>query len=142
MKFMITCSVRTVMHCKCLLQKSLPLLRQSLVAKELVIEGIRPPPHHTVVFSLPNSATVVPQLQVSWCYMFSEYIFQRWNQAWHWQEEFLMIYGRSACHNKAVSWWLISITGVSNTCHNTSFITPLYYVTYCNWLAVYSIYIV
>jgi hypothetical protein len=49
----------------CLLQKSLPLLRQSLVAKELSIEGIRPPPHHTVVFSLPNSATVVPQLQVS-----------------------------------------------------------------------------
>ncbi|XP_069700930.1 transcription initiation factor TFIID subunit 4-like isoform X2 [Periplaneta americana] len=45
------------------LKKSLPLLRQSLVTKELVIEGIRPPPHHTVVFSLPNSATMVPQLQ-------------------------------------------------------------------------------
>ncbi|XP_037035187.1 transcription initiation factor TFIID subunit 4 isoform X3 [Bradysia coprophila] len=28
------------------LKKSLPLLRQSLVTKELVIEGIRPPPHH------------------------------------------------------------------------------------------------
>nr|CAD7257696.1 unnamed protein product [Timema shepardi] len=44
------------------LKKSLPLLRQSLVIKELVIEGIRPPPH-TVVFSLPNSANMVPQLQ-------------------------------------------------------------------------------
>lgn len=54
----------------CLLQKSLPLLRQSLVAKELSIEGIRPPPHHTVVFSLPNSSAVVPQLQVSSCYKF------------------------------------------------------------------------
>jgi hypothetical protein len=61
-------SLLYVTHCERLLQKSLPLLRQSLVAKELVIEGIRPPPHHTVVFSLPNSATVVPQLQVSWCY--------------------------------------------------------------------------
>jgi hypothetical protein len=100
---MITSSVSTVMQCKCLLQKSLPLLRQSLVAKELVIEGIRPPPHHTVVFSLPNSAAVVPQLQVSWCYEFSEYMFQRWNQACYWQE-FLMIYSRSAHHNKAMSW--------------------------------------
>lgn len=81
MKFMITSSVNAVTHRECLLQKSLPLLRQSLVAKELVIEGIRPPPHHTVVFSLPNSATVVPQLQVSWCYKFSEYIFQKQNQA-------------------------------------------------------------
>ncbi|XP_063239776.1 transcription initiation factor TFIID subunit 4 isoform X2 [Bacillus rossius redtenbacheri] len=43
------------------LKKSLPLLRQSLVTKELVIDGIRPPPH-TVVFSLPNSG-IVPQLQ-------------------------------------------------------------------------------
>ncbi|XP_066995983.1 transcription initiation factor TFIID subunit 4 [Anabrus simplex] len=42
------------------LKKSLPLLRQSLVTKELVIDGIRPPPH-TVVYSLPNSS--VPQLQ-------------------------------------------------------------------------------
>jgi hypothetical protein len=81
MKFMNTSFVNAVSHCKCLLQKSLPLLRQSLVAKELVIEGIRPPPHHTVVFSLPNSATVVPQLQVSRCWKFSEYAFQSWNQA-------------------------------------------------------------
>ncbi|GLG98812.1 Transcription initiation factor TFIID subunit 4 [Gryllus bimaculatus] len=45
------------------LKKSLPLLRQSLVTKELVIDGIRPPPHHTVVFSIPNSGAVVPQMQ-------------------------------------------------------------------------------
>ena len=46
-----------------MLQKSLPLLRQSLVTKELVIEGIRPPPH-AVVFSLPNSAAMGQQIQV------------------------------------------------------------------------------
>lgn len=34
----------------CLLQKSLPLLRQSLVTKELIIEGINPPSPH-VAFS-------------------------------------------------------------------------------------------
>lgn len=39
------------------LKKSLPLLRQSLVTKELVIEGIRPPPAN-VVFSI---ASAVPQ---------------------------------------------------------------------------------
>ncbi|XP_015125833.1 transcription initiation factor TFIID subunit 4 isoform X2 [Diachasma alloeum] len=48
------------------LKKSLPLLRQSLVTKELVIEGIRPPPPN-VVFSV---ATAVPQVQqqLSSCY--------------------------------------------------------------------------
>ncbi|XP_046996257.1 transcription initiation factor TFIID subunit 4 isoform X2 [Schistocerca americana] len=43
-------------------QKSLPLLRQSLATKELVIDGIRPPPQSAVVFSLANS-TMVPQVQ-------------------------------------------------------------------------------
>ncbi|XP_063986757.1 transcription initiation factor TFIID subunit 4-like isoform X3 [Diachasmimorpha longicaudata] len=48
------------------LKKSLPLLRQSLVTKELVIEGIRPPPAN-VVFSI---ATALPQVQqqLSSCY--------------------------------------------------------------------------
>ncbi|XP_044733942.1 transcription initiation factor TFIID subunit 4 isoform X2 [Chrysoperla carnea] len=36
------------------LKKSLPLLRQSLVLKEMVIDGIKPPPSH-IVFSLANS---------------------------------------------------------------------------------------
>ncbi|KAG8235629.1 hypothetical protein J437_LFUL014887, partial [Ladona fulva] len=45
------------------LKKSLPLLRQSLVTKELVIEGIRPPPH-TVVFSVSPSGAMVPQIQI------------------------------------------------------------------------------
>ncbi|XP_047098233.1 transcription initiation factor TFIID subunit 4 isoform X1 [Schistocerca piceifrons] len=44
------------------LKKSLPLLRQSLATKELVIDGIRPPPQSAVVFSLANS-TMVPQVQ-------------------------------------------------------------------------------
>lgn len=35
------------------LKKSLPLLRQAMVTKELVIEGIRPPPH-SVLFSTPT----------------------------------------------------------------------------------------
>ncbi|XP_059613638.1 transcription initiation factor TFIID subunit 4-like isoform X2 [Phlebotomus argentipes] len=38
------------------LRKSLPLLRQSLVKKELVIEGIKPPPH-TVAFSGTTTIT-------------------------------------------------------------------------------------
>lgn len=42
------------------LRKSLPLLRQSLVTKELIIEGIRPPPA-TVVF--PSAAQVVTQVE-------------------------------------------------------------------------------
>ncbi|XP_071446468.1 transcription initiation factor TFIID subunit 4-like isoform X2 [Hetaerina americana] len=45
------------------LKKSLPLLRQSLVTKELVIDGIRPPPH-TVVFSKSPSGAMVPQIQI------------------------------------------------------------------------------
>ncbi|CAB0038029.1 unnamed protein product [Trichogramma brassicae] len=45
------------------LKKSLPLLRQSLVTKELVIEGIRPPPAN-VVFSIASATpTVVQQNQ-------------------------------------------------------------------------------
>jgi len=41
------------------LKKSLPLLRQSLVTGELVIQGIKPPPAN-VVFSI--SAPVVPTI--------------------------------------------------------------------------------
>lgn len=47
------------------LKKSLPLLRQSLVTKELVIEGIKPPPAN-VVFSTASSAvapTITQQTQ-------------------------------------------------------------------------------
>lgn len=46
------------------LKKSLPLLRQSLVTKELVIDGIRPPPAN-VVFCIASAspATVQPQLR-------------------------------------------------------------------------------
>lgn len=43
------------------LKKSLPLLRQSLVTKELVIEGIRPPPAN-VVFSIATVVTTVTQV--------------------------------------------------------------------------------
>lgn len=46
------------------LKKSLPLLRQSLVTKELVIDGIRPPPAN-VVFSIASSP-IVSQV----CYFF------------------------------------------------------------------------
>lgn len=42
------------------LQKSLPLLRQSLVMKELVIEGIKPPPHH-----IAFTGTITPNIPVS-----------------------------------------------------------------------------
>ncbi|XP_066591991.1 transcription initiation factor TFIID subunit 4-like isoform X4 [Prorops nasuta] len=42
------------------LKKSLPLLRQSLVTKELVIDGIRPPPA-SVVFSIASATPVVTQ---------------------------------------------------------------------------------
>lgn len=45
------------------LQKSLPLLRQSLFSREMTIEGIRPPPQHVV--NTPSSVAQVPQLQVS-----------------------------------------------------------------------------
>ncbi|XP_075229727.1 transcription initiation factor TFIID subunit 4-like isoform X2 [Lycorma delicatula] len=47
------------------LKKSLPLLRQSMVTNELIIEGIRPPPR-TVVFSMATStppSVVQPQIQ-------------------------------------------------------------------------------
>ncbi|XP_076682898.1 transcription initiation factor TFIID subunit 4 isoform X2 [Andrena cerasifolii] len=43
------------------LKKSLPLLRQSLVMKELVIEGIKPPPA-TIVFPVTSAAPVVTQV--------------------------------------------------------------------------------
>lgn len=39
------------------LQKSLPLLRQSLVTKELVIEGIKPPSHN-IAFAGTISANI------------------------------------------------------------------------------------
>ncbi|XP_033297530.1 transcription initiation factor TFIID subunit 4 isoform X1 [Bombus bifarius] len=42
------------------LKKSLPLLRQSLVTKELVIEGIKPPPAN-VVFPVTSTTPVVTQ---------------------------------------------------------------------------------
>ncbi|KAL6261696.1 hypothetical protein P5V15_006785 [Pogonomyrmex californicus] len=42
------------------LKKSLPLLRQSLVTKELVIEGIKPPPAN-VVFSIASAVPTVTQ---------------------------------------------------------------------------------
>ncbi|XP_076286785.1 transcription initiation factor TFIID subunit 4 isoform X4 [Lasioglossum baleicum] len=42
------------------LKKSLPLLRQSLVTKELVIEGIKPPPAN-VVFPVTSATPVVTQ---------------------------------------------------------------------------------
>ncbi|XP_058790508.1 transcription initiation factor TFIID subunit 4-like isoform X3 [Phymastichus coffea] len=45
------------------LKKSLPLLRQSLVTKELVIEGIRPPPAN-VVFSIATVVSTVTQNQI------------------------------------------------------------------------------
>ncbi|XP_018396490.1 PREDICTED: transcription initiation factor TFIID subunit 4 isoform X2 [Cyphomyrmex costatus] len=44
------------------LKKSLPLLRQSLVTKELVIEGIKPPPA-SVVFSLSSAVPTLTQPQ-------------------------------------------------------------------------------
>ncbi|XP_036149516.1 transcription initiation factor TFIID subunit 4B isoform X2 [Monomorium pharaonis] len=44
------------------LKKSLPLLRQSLVTKELVIEGIKPPPAH-VVFSIASAVVPTTQTQ-------------------------------------------------------------------------------
>ncbi|KAG8253650.1 Transcription initiation factor TFIID subunit 4 [Homalodisca vitripennis] len=55
------------------LKKSLPLLRQSMVAKELVIDGIRPPPA-SVLYSTPTvvqqtiqqgTTRAQPQLQVN-----------------------------------------------------------------------------
>ncbi|XP_012165695.1 transcription initiation factor TFIID subunit 4 isoform X2 [Bombus affinis] len=45
------------------LKKSLPLLRQSLVTKELVIEGIKPPPAN-VVFPVTSTTSVVTQNQL------------------------------------------------------------------------------
>ncbi|XP_076248168.1 transcription initiation factor TFIID subunit 4 isoform X2 [Calliopsis andreniformis] len=45
------------------LKKSLPLLRQSLVTKELVIEGIKPPPA-SVVFPVTSVTPVVTQNQI------------------------------------------------------------------------------
>ncbi|XP_076286783.1 transcription initiation factor TFIID subunit 4 isoform X2 [Lasioglossum baleicum] len=45
------------------LKKSLPLLRQSLVTKELVIEGIKPPPAN-VVFPVTSATPVVTQNQI------------------------------------------------------------------------------
>ncbi|XP_077260657.1 transcription initiation factor TFIID subunit 4 isoform X2 [Temnothorax americanus] len=44
------------------LKKSLPLLRQSLVTKELVIEGIKPPPAN-VVFSIASAVPAITQTQ-------------------------------------------------------------------------------
>lgn len=44
------------------LKKSLPLLRQSLVTKELVIEGIKPPPAN-VVFPVTSTTPVVTQVK-------------------------------------------------------------------------------
>lgn len=41
------------------LKKSLPVLRQSLVRKELTIEGIKPPPHNV---AFPTTATTIPAM--------------------------------------------------------------------------------
>ena len=46
------------------LKKSLPLLRQSLVTKELVIEGIKAPPVN-VVFPVSSATPVVTQVHTS-----------------------------------------------------------------------------
>lgn len=46
------------------LKKSLPLLRQSLVTKELVIEGIKPPPAN-VVFPVSSATSVVTQARIT-----------------------------------------------------------------------------
>lgn len=43
------------------LKKSLPLLRQSLVTKELVIDGIKPPPAN-VVFSITAAVPTITQV--------------------------------------------------------------------------------
>lgn len=43
------------------LKKSLPLLRQSLVTKELVIDGIKPPPAN-VVFSIASTVPTIQQV--------------------------------------------------------------------------------
>lgn len=40
-------------------QKSLPLLRQSLVTKELVIEGINPPAPHVAFSTIPTPSQQV-----------------------------------------------------------------------------------
>lgn len=45
------------------LKKSLPLLRQSLVTKELVIEGIRPPPAN-VVFCIASATPATVQVSL------------------------------------------------------------------------------
>ncbi|KAK0082990.1 hypothetical protein PV325_009549 [Microctonus aethiopoides] len=45
------------------LKKSLPLLRQSLVTKELVIDGIKPPPAN-VVFSIASTVPTIQQNQI------------------------------------------------------------------------------
>ncbi|XP_037905192.1 transcription initiation factor TFIID subunit 4 isoform X3 [Hermetia illucens] len=47
------------------LKKSLPLLRQSLFTKELVIEGIKPPPQHVVgvIGSTTLTTTQLPKIQ-------------------------------------------------------------------------------
>lgn len=44
------------------LKKSLPLLRQSLVTEELVIEGIKPPPAN-VVFSIASAVPTITQVK-------------------------------------------------------------------------------
>lgn len=44
------------------LQKSLPLLRQSLVMKELSIEGIKPPPH-SVAFGTYTTSNIAAQVR-------------------------------------------------------------------------------
>ena len=56
----ISIAILFINFVKCYLQKSLPLLRQSLFSKELVIEGIKPPPQHVV--GIINSA---PSLAVN-----------------------------------------------------------------------------
>ena len=43
--------------CKTLLQKSLPMLRQSMQLGRMSIDGIRPPPHEVVITTTTSQAT-------------------------------------------------------------------------------------
>lgn len=53
----------TLSHVFTYFQKSLPLLRQSLVTKELTIEGIRPPPANVVYSVISGTPTIQTQVR-------------------------------------------------------------------------------
>lgn len=52
------------LHKQNVLQKSLPLLRQSLATNELTIDGIRPPPPN-MVFSMSGAAPTVQTVRTA-----------------------------------------------------------------------------